>query len=264
MRKTIYILSVAMGIFFCQSCNDDTLTNFDEDEGLKTEFPESLFEFEFDYTPYFEGEQIAEKDSFHYPIPLDHDSFTNFYAESEVKNNSGIRFVRSILNQSSYLIDDTLKSNNFIPIYASRFGIKLNVATSGDAINGELYEKETLLDFLQEGKTYPTVENQLGAIELTYQKYHEHLIISQGDAVNMGINSFGDIGASDYSVKVVSVEDYDDLTREGELIKSALRVVIEFEGLIGASSDPDLPANIRADQWDVENGRATFIVDYLQ
>jgi len=265
MKKLQYIFLMAMSTLFCLACNEDSLSTFDEDEGLKTEFPAALFEFSFDYTSSLQGEQIADIDSFHFPVPLDHDSFTAFEATSEVRNNSGIRYVRNTLDQGLYLKEDTLTPGSFYWIDGGRFVIKLNVATSGDAINGEPYEKAVLLDFLQEGKIYPTEKNQLGAIELTYQKsYFLPPNDNVGKLVNAGIDQFGDIGLSDYSVKVVSVEDYEDRTREGTLIKTALKVIIEFEGVIGVSSNPFLPANLKADQWDIQNGRASFIVDYFQ
>lgn len=41
------------------------------------------------------------------------------------------------------------------------------------------------------------------------------------------------------------MEDYDDLTRESEFIKSTLRVNVEFEGFIGVSSHPHLEEEIK-------------------
>jgi len=36
------------------------------------------------------------------------------------------------------------------------------------------------------------------------------------------------------------------------------------EGAIGVSSHPDLPAELMVDQWEIQEGRASFIIDYLQ
>ncbi len=266
MNRLKYIFFLTATILLSIGYNSDLSSTFDEDEGLKNEFPESLFDF--DFTPLMNGEQTSNSDSIHIPIPLDQYSFANFKATSDVKNENGIRFVECILDQETYGVPDSASFANNIFMYnyvdEANLNIKLNVATSGDAINGDLFEKHILLDFLEEGKTYPTDKDQLGAIELTYFERNSHSLDNQSKPIWLGINAHDNLGESDYTVKIISVEDYDDLTREGELIKSALRVVLEFEGLIGVSSHPHLEEELKADQWEIKNGIASFIVDYIQ
>ena len=258
----IYVLGLI--VLLGTACSEDSTLTFDEIEDLNIEFPEALFEVSFGFAPLINGEEVDTIKNVIAPTPLDPYSFSSFDAISDVKNKNGIRYVESTLLQG--LHGDILPG---VPGEAewkdkSEFIIKLNVATSGDAINGEPYEKSILLDFLEEGKTYPTEEWQLGAISLMYRKDNLFSGENEGRRVFVGIDQHDNIGESNYGVTLISVEDHEDRTRDGELIKMALKVTIGFEGVIGVSSHKDLPANLMVDQWAFQNGRASFIIDYLQ
>lgn len=264
MKIINYIYILTLSIFIGTSCSTDDYASFDEERGLQTEFPDALFEVSFDFFAIYNGETAENMESILAPTPKDPYSFTSFKAESDVKNDMGIRYVESTLfqglhsTQESQLAGDPKWEDN------STFIIKLNVATSGDALNGEPYEKQVLLDFLEEGKVYPTEKDMLGAIELMYTKDDVFSKVNEGKRLYVGIDEYNNIGESQYGVRILSIEDHEDRTREGELIKTALKVTIAFEGILGVSSNPNLSEELKVDQWNIERGTASFIIDYAQ
>lgn len=263
MKKIMYLSFLISILVLANSCDDKSNSSFDEDQGLNVDFPEALFEFSFEYVGLRQGQEIGNIDSVLAPTPKNPYSFASFDAVSNVHNDNGIRYVESTLIQGLHGSEED-ENGEVYWSDKSEFIIKLNVSTTGDAVDGEPYDKEVLLEFLKEDQYYPTNKDQLGAIELMYKR--DNLWSGDNDGLTMyiGIDEYENIGDSGYEVKVVKIEDHEDRTREGELIKEALKVTIEFEGIIGLSNHPSLDEGATADQWTVRNGKASFLIDYSQ
>ncbi len=256
MKLFLFLLVSFSFLFF--SCEKESANLLDELD-LKSEFPDALFSFDFNFITTVSNASVGEKDIL-FPTPDSDTSFGSFKATSEVLVEDNIRFVNARLNQGFHAVDSIVDKNVWIPEFD--FNIKLNMEASGDVPFKELFKKEELLDFLTIGKEFNGGQDTVGSIEIQgFWKSNSPFEV--GHTFYFGIDKHQNIGDGEYTVTIVDVEDYSDLKRNDDLIKEALKVTISFTGDIGVSSDPTLDASEKIDQLSVEEGKAVFLVDFL-
>ena len=261
MNNMKYILLIVVTLTFL-SCEKES--PFTEIEGLNSEFPESLFSFSGNYEA-FTGNDKVRDSSFLYPRPLDVKSFENFSATSLVDDRNDVRFAECTLSKGTYYLGT--KTNNFLDYDASsKFVIKLNIAPVGDGSIGTYFKKQELLDFLDTDNEFFPIPDRIGSIELSWKWDYDNKS-DAGLPHYAGFDGSGNSLSNSYFINVVSVEDYQDVTRTGEVIKNALKVTINFEGSMGVRSPLTPIGGVpEADisHIDINGGTATFLVDYLQ
>lgn len=258
MMRNIILLATMLLLITMISCEKES--PFTELDDLQDEFPEALFWYNFDYAG-FDGSTLIRESNYSYPIAGDKYSFSRFEATSIVGNGNNLRFAACRLDQSPFQVFDSITGDqtSFGPSSQMRF--KLNLAPEGDVVLGTLFSKEDLLDFLEVGKEFSTEANTLGSIEFWYNWIWEE---PQPLDVFTQLHRAGEdenITENDYSITVTNVEEYEDLTRDGELIKKALKVTVKFSGRIGVN-EPEGGQPISHLQ--VSQGTAVFLVDYQQ
>lgn len=257
MRNTLYIL-VAICIM---SCSEDTPMPFLPDVILQDSIPERVFYFDLDYTCSSNGANELEKQST-FPTPFSRTSYSSFKATSETDTENGLRSALCTVRQGIHAIEDSIAADGD-PAWQDVFEltVKLNIAPEGDVAFGSLFVKDQLIEFLTIGKSFGTDTDSLGHIALLgrWEWFRDENPVT--GIFNINHPMAPDLDVRDYSITVVDVEDYQDISRTGEVLKDALKVTIEVEGLVQITTAVQDPL-YSFDTMNIKKGTIVFLVDY--
>lgn len=256
--REIILLAFALCIM---SCSKDSVEPYLPDVILQDSIPERVFYFDLDYVCSVSGTNFLEKQT-SFPTPFSKTSYSSFKATSEQVTGNGLRSAVANVRQGIHAIEDSLASNGD-PVWQDVFelSVQLNIATEGDVAFGSLFEKDQLIEFLTVGKTFRTNADSLGHIALLgkWEWFREENPVN--GIFNINLPQAPDLGIRNYNIKVLAVEDYQDISRTGELLKDALKVTIEVEGSVQITtsvSDPQYSFN----EMNINAGTIVFLVDY--
>ena len=257
MKYMLYMVLVICSM----SCSKDSPTPFLPDLVLQDSIPARVFYFDLDYTCHSGGGNTIEKRS-SFPTPFSKTSYSSFKATSESETDNGLRYVLCNVRQGLHAIEDSLAADGD-PAWQDAFelSLKLNIATEGDIPFGSLFEKEQLLEFLTIGKTFRTHADSLGHIALLgkWEWFREEDPVT--GIFNINHPEAPDLDIRNYTITVVDVEEYQDLSRTGEVLKDALKITVEVEGSVQITTSVDDPL-YNFDEMNISSGKIVFLADY--